>query len=69
MASTRDIELDQLLQAVNKLERYEFKDAASKKIAQSAARAVADKLARPFDRIIEMWGVVCNEGIGLSDSQ
>lgn len=56
MAQTED--LDQLLAAVEKLGKYDFKDESDKRKAMLATRAVSDRLQRPIDKLMEMWGAV-----------
>ena len=51
-------ELDELLQAVEKLGKYEFKDPADKRRAMLVTRKVSDDLQHPYDKILEMWGAV-----------
>ncbi|KAL9080896.1 MAG: hypothetical protein Q9159_007474 [Coniocarpon cinnabarinum] len=54
-------ELDQLLQAVQRLGDFKFSNASDKRKAMLATRAVSDKLQHPYDKILEMWGGVSKD--------
>ena len=51
-------DLQSLLDNVEALKRYQFKDAGEKRQAMNALRAASDGLQHPFDKILEMWGSV-----------
>ena len=51
-------EFDKLLESVEALGRYEFKNADERFRAMQATRAVSDKLQRPYEKFVEMWGAV-----------
>ena len=51
-------ELDQLVGAVEKLKKYQFKDETEKRRAMLATQDVAESLKRPIDTIMEIWGDV-----------
>lgn len=56
MSQTDD--LADLLSAVEKLASYDFHNDNDKRKAMLATRAVSDRLQRPIDKIMEMWGSV-----------
>lgn len=57
--SKRDTKLDELLENIEALRSYAFKDAGEKRRAMLLLRAVSDDLQHPYDKILEMWGAVC----------
>ncbi|KAI9652357.1 MAG: hypothetical protein M1831_006835 [Alyxoria varia] len=53
---SQQTDLSLLLNTLEQLGNYEFKDDAEQQHAERAVRKVADKLQKPYDRILEMCG-------------
>ncbi|KAI9652255.1 MAG: hypothetical protein M1831_007103 [Alyxoria varia] len=54
-------EFEKLLESVEALGRYEFKNRDERYRAMQATRAVSDKLQRPYEKFIEMWGGISKD--------
>ena len=50
--------VEDLLQNLDKLSNFEFKDATNQRRAMLATRAVSDKLQQSGDKFMEIWAQV-----------